>query len=42
MTELDTTADVETEDFSDELSDETLDREEGSFFACNNLSLIGC
>jgi hypothetical protein len=29
MTELDMTADVETEDFTDELSDEALDREEG-------------
>ena len=29
MTELDTTANTETKDFSDELSDEALDRDEG-------------
>ena len=29
MTELEMTADVEAEDFTDELSDEALDREEG-------------
>jgi hypothetical protein len=28
MTELDMTADVDTEDFTDDLSDEALDREE--------------
>ncbi len=36
MTELDMTTDVETADFTDELSDEALDREEGKagFIAC--------
>lgn len=29
MTDLDMTTDVETADFTDELSDEALDREEG-------------
>ena len=29
MTELDKAIDLETEDFSDELSDEALDRQEG-------------
>ena len=31
MTELETRAEAETEDFTDELSDEALDRDEGRF-----------
>jgi hypothetical protein len=31
MTELDMTADVDAEDFTDELSDEVLDRQEARF-----------
>jgi len=34
MTDLDMTTDVETADFTDELSDEALDREEGSCLVC--------
>jgi len=32
MSELEMTADVETEEFADELSDEALDREQGPTF----------
>jgi hypothetical protein len=39
MTELDTTAVVETEDFTDELCDEALDREEGR--ACPGCAASG-
>ncbi len=39
MTELDMTADVETDDFTDELSDEALDREEGRAFPCGGFSV---
>jgi hypothetical protein len=36
MTELDITAEVETEDFTDDLSDEALDRQERwESFSCN-------
>ena len=34
MTELKMTTEVEVEDFTDELSDEALDRAEGAFFCC--------
>ena len=35
MTALDMTADAETDDFADEMSDEALDRQEGRFGCCN-------
>ena len=34
MTELKMTTEAEVEDFTDELSDEALDRAEGGFFNC--------
>jgi hypothetical protein len=40
MTELDMTTDVETADFTDELSDEALDREEGRF-SLQSLNTMG-
>jgi hypothetical protein len=39
MTELDMTAEAETENFTDDLSDEALDREEGRLCAC---TIGGC
>ena len=40
MTELEMTTEAEVEDFTDELSDEALDRAEGASFYCtsNNLN----
>jgi hypothetical protein len=35
MTELEMTTEAEVEDFTDELSDEALDRAEGACCACN-------
>jgi hypothetical protein len=35
VTELDMTADVETEDFTDELTDEALDRGEAPSYGCS-------
>ena len=34
MTELEMKTEAEVEDFTDELSDEALDRAEGAFFQC--------
>jgi len=34
MTEIVMTTEAEVEDFTDELSDEALDRAEGAFFGC--------
>ena len=41
MTELDMTADVETEDFTDELSDEALDRQQGESKFCSQQGCMG-
>ena len=38
MSEIVMTTEAEVEDFTDELSDEALDRAEGGFYLCNCLT----